>query len=53
MSEEPPVVKTGDEARQGVRVKGMTTVLMLSIIFAVVAITIIAVFVAVNTNAGG
>jgi hypothetical protein len=52
MSEEPPIVKTGDEARQGVRVKGMTTVLTVSIILAVVAIAIIAMIVSGGANAG-
>jgi hypothetical protein len=36
MSEEPPITKTTSEARQGVRVKGMTTVLAVSILGAVV-----------------
>ena len=42
MSEEPPIVKTGDEARQGVRVKGMTIVLAVSLLAAIVLIAIIA-----------
>ncbi|MCE2891996.1 hypothetical protein [Aquidulcibacter sp.] len=42
MIEDPPIVKTGDEARQGVRVKGMTTVLAVSLAAAIVLISIIA-----------
>jgi hypothetical protein len=42
MSDEPPIVKTGDEARQGVRVKGMTIVLAVSLFAAIVLIAIIA-----------
>ena len=42
MIEDPPIVKTGDEARQGVRVKGMTTVLAVSLASATVLISIIA-----------
>ncbi|MFN8733729.1 MAG: hypothetical protein ACK5ZD_11275 [Hyphomonadaceae bacterium] len=42
MIEDPPIVKTGDEARQGVRVKGMTTVLAVSLAAATVLISIIA-----------
>jgi hypothetical protein len=42
MIEDPPIVKTGDEARQGVRVKGMTTVLAVSLAAAIVLIAIIA-----------
>jgi hypothetical protein len=52
MSEEPPIVKTGDEARQGMRVKGMTTVLTVSIILAIVAIAIIAMIVAGGADTG-
>ena len=32
MSDEPPIVKTEEDARQGQRVKGMTTVLVVSVI---------------------
>lgn len=42
MIEDPPIVKTGDEARQGVRVKGMTTVLAVSLAAAIVLVSIIA-----------
>ena len=42
MIEDPRIVKTGDEARQGVRVKGMTTVLAVSLAAAIVLISIIA-----------
>ena len=42
MIEDPLIVKTGDEARQGVRVKGMTTVLAVSLAAAIVLISIIA-----------
>ncbi|WP_395777576.1 hypothetical protein [Aquidulcibacter sp.] len=42
MIEDPPIVKTGDEARQGVRVKGTTTVLAVSLAAAIVLISIIA-----------
>jgi hypothetical protein len=45
MSEEPPIMKTTDEVRQGVRVKGMTTVLAVSILLAVIAVAIIAMIV--------
>jgi hypothetical protein len=45
MSEEPPIMKTTDEVRQGVRVKGMTTVLTISIILAVMALAVIAMIV--------
>jgi heme/copper-type cytochrome/quinol oxidase subunit 4 len=53
MSEEPPIVKTVDEARQGVRVKGMTTVLIVSIILAAIAVAVIAVIVASGSSVGG
>ena len=53
MNEEPPIVKTGDEARQGVRVKGMTTVLVVSTILAVLTIAIIAMVAAGGTPANG
>ena len=46
MIEDPPIVKTTDDARQGVRVKGMTTVLVTSIILAAIAMLIVVVFVA-------
>ncbi len=52
MSEEPPIVRTTDEARQGMRVKGMTTVLTVSIILAVVSIAIIAMIVAGGARIG-
>jgi hypothetical protein len=52
MSEETPVIRTTDEARQGVRVKGMTTVLTVSIILAVVAVAVIAMIVAGGANVG-
>jgi hypothetical protein len=45
MNKEPPIQKTTDEVRQGVRVKGMTTVLMVSMIMAAVAVAIIAIIV--------
>jgi hypothetical protein len=50
MSEEPPIMKTTDEVRQGVRVKGMTTVLTVSIILAVIAVAIIAMVVSRGAN---
>ncbi len=45
MLEDPPIVKTTDEVRQGVRVKGMTTVLVTSIILATIGILTVIVFV--------
>ena len=45
MLEDPPIVKTTDEVRQGVRVKGMTTVLVASIILAVIGVVIVILFV--------
>jgi hypothetical protein len=50
MSEEPPIQKTTDEVRQGVRVKGMTTVLTVSIILAVIAVAIIAMVASSGAN---
>jgi hypothetical protein len=50
MSDEPPIRKTTDEVRQGVRVKGMTTVLTVSIILAVIALAIIAMVVSRGAN---
>lgn len=46
MSEDPPIVKTDDELRQGTRVKGMTTVLTVSIILSIIAVSVIAVIAA-------
>ncbi len=42
MIKDPLIVKTVDDARQGVRVKGMTTVLAVSLIAAIVLISVIA-----------
>jgi hypothetical protein len=53
MSEEPPIQKTTDEVRQGVRVKGMTTVLTVSIILAAIAVAIIAMVVSSGANIAG
>jgi hypothetical protein len=53
MSEDPPIIKTTDEVRQGVRVKGMTTVLMVSIIMAAIALAIIAMIVSSGNNVAG
>jgi hypothetical protein len=44
MDEEPHIAKTGDEARQGERVKGMTTVLAVSILAAGLGMVLVFVF---------
>ena len=43
--EEPKIVISEDDAREGVNVKGMTTVLIVSIIAAVIGMTIVAIIV--------
>ena len=46
MNEETPIVKTTDDARQGVRVKGMTTVLAASVAAAAIGMLIVGLIVA-------
>lgn len=43
--EEPEIVISEEDARDGVNVKGMTTVLVVSIIAAVIGLTLVAIFV--------
>jgi hypothetical protein len=44
MNEDPPIVKGGDDARQGTRVKGMVTVLVVSTLVAALAMLVIVIF---------